>query len=207
MVRSDARIKHFGRDAPICREMSGVTSAYVLVRGGARRHVSPSQSATTGGGRTRRTPEETKEMSKDHVEDGPEGAGAAPHVLVIDKDEAYGARLAAALDLQGCRTLHCATVDAYLDLNCPVRMDVVILEVDPADPSCLDHVVALRSYVGEGPGTRIVAVSSFASAAFSALLERRGADTHMMRFRGPEAMAAALDGEIRQHLGWNGLPI
>jgi len=123
-----------------------------------------------------------------------------PHVLVIHKDEAYGQSIAAALSELSMCSKHIRTIDAFLDLNCRVRVDLVALEIDVLDPNSLDCLRLARTHFGEGPGTRIVALTDFAPGALSSLLEQRGADAHVIRQRDATAMAIILAPEIRTQL-------
>ncbi|WP_299734030.1 hypothetical protein [uncultured Tateyamaria sp.] len=130
-----------------------------------------------------------------------------PHVLVVEQDSDYGHMLVAELQDRSIRAKHIQTVDAFLDLNCRERVDLVSLEIDAMDPNTLDNIKLLRTHFGEGPGTRIVATSSFLPGAFPFLVEQRGADRCMAKPREPEVMAAALETELRKQMkskekGW-----
>lgn len=123
-----------------------------------------------------------------------------PHVLVVDKDADYAQMLVNELQSRSVRAKPTTTVDAFLDLNCRDRVDLVSLEIDAMDPHTLDNIRLLRTYFGEGPGTRIVASSSFMPGAFSFLVEQRGADTCIAKRRAPRAMADALENELRKKI-------
>ena len=123
-----------------------------------------------------------------------------PLVLVVELDSDYGRLLVSKLKNRCIRAKHTRTVDAFLDLNCRERVDLVSLEVDAMDPDTLDNIKLLRTHFGEGPGTRIVASSSFMPGAFSNLVEQRGADTCVAKLPEVEAMASALEIELRNQM-------
>ena len=119
-----------------------------------------------------------------------------PHVLVVAQDADYGQLLVIELQSRSIRANHTRTVDAFLDLNSRERVDLVSLEIDVMDPETLEDIKLLRTHFGEGPGTRIVASSSFLPGAFPVLVEQRGADTCMAKLTEPNAMADALEVEL-----------
>jgi len=123
-----------------------------------------------------------------------------PHVLVVEQDKEYGRLLVNALKTRAIRAKHTATVDAFLDLNCRERVDLVSLDIDAMDPDTLDNIRLLRTHFGEGPGTRIVASSRFMPGAFPVLVEQRGADICMTKPREPDAMAEVLEAELRRQM-------
>ncbi|MEL7381917.1 MAG: hypothetical protein AAFY73_15320 [Pseudomonadota bacterium] len=120
-----------------------------------------------------------------------------PHVLVVEQDVDYGQSLLQELRSRSIRAKHMLNVDAFLDLNCQERVHLVSLDIDAIDPANLDSIVLLRTHFGEGPGTRIVASSRFMHGAFAMLLEKRGADKSIAKPTAPEALAAALEAELR----------
>ena len=123
-----------------------------------------------------------------------------PHVLVVEQDANYGQLLVGELQNRSIRAKHTQTVDAFLDLNCRVRVDLVSLEIDAMDPDTLDNIKLLRTHFGEGPATRIVASSSFLPGAFPVLVEQRGADKCMTKLQEPCAMADALESALRRQM-------
>jgi len=123
----------------------------------------------------------------------------APHVLIVDRDEGFGTMVASALSARSICAKHFRTVDDFLDLNCQARVDLVGLEVDAMDPQTLDNLRLLRTHFGEGPGTRIVAATSYAPASFPHLLEQRGADACIAKVRDPVALAEALANQLSSH--------
>ena len=122
-----------------------------------------------------------------------------PHALVVDRDEVFGANVVNAMRARGICAKHSRTVDDFLDLNCRARVDLVGLEVDAMDPQTLDNLLLLRTHFGEGPVTRIVAAASFAPGSFPHLVEQRGADACISRRQSPQAMAEALETQLRKH--------
>lgn len=121
-----------------------------------------------------------------------------PHVLVVDRDEGYGNALVAALRARDMCAIRTSSVDDFLDLNCRLRVDLVCLEVDVLDPFTLDNLCLLRTHFGEGPSTRIVAVTSFAPHAFPHLLQQRGADDHLSKSAKHDGMAEQIETQIRK---------
>ena len=111
--------------------------------------------------------------------------------------------LVSELRSRSIRAKHTKTVDAFLDLNCRERVDLVSLEIDAMDPDTLDNIRLLRTHFGEGPGTRIVASAGFTPGAFAILAEQRGADTSIAKRRDLHAMADALEVEIRNQMKSN----
>lgn len=124
-----------------------------------------------------------------------------PHILVVDKDENYGKSIVAALREQSICAKHSRTVDAFLDLNCSARVDLVLLGIDATDPDTLDDLLVLRTNFGEGPGTRIVAALSLAPSSFPHLVEQRGADICILRQDVPEIMVTAVKTELSRRIG------
>ena len=118
------------------------------------------------------------------------------HVLVVDKDPEFGQALSALIAGEHVRSKHSESVDAFLDSGCRARIDLVLLEIDVFDPAALDDLRLLRTHFGEGPNTRIVAVTAFAPAEFPRFLQQWGADTHLPRLHNPESMQAAISAEI-----------
>ena len=95
-------------------------------------------------------------------------APCVAYVLVVEKDDDYAQLLVSELQRRSVRAKHTKTVDDFLDLNCRNRVDLVSLEIDALDPETLDNIKLLRTHFGEGPGTRIVASSSFCSVRSAA---------------------------------------
>ena len=72
-----------------------------------------------------------------------------PHVLVVEQDRSYGQLLVSKLRERSVRAKHTETVDAFLDLNCRERVDLVSLEIDAMDPDTHDNIKLLRTHFGE----------------------------------------------------------
>lgn len=135
-------------------------------------------------------------MSEPTIQEVPHKGCRKPHVLVVDCDEDYAWSIVSALRECAICSKSTRTVDAFLDLHCQARVDLVLLEVDPLDPEGLDHLRSLRTYFGEGPGTRIVATSIYAPTSFQYLAGQRGADTHTLKKRDPNDMVAVIKAEL-----------
>lgn len=123
-----------------------------------------------------------------------------PHVLVVDRDSEYGHQLASTLRGLSVRVKQTETVDAFLDMNCMERVDLVLMEIDPMDPDALENIQLLRTHFGEGSGTRIVASSDFTPGAFPTLVEQRGADVFLAKNGDPDGMAVSIANEIHKQL-------
>lgn len=108
----------------------------------------------------------------------------------------YGHVLVTELQIRSIRAKHTQTVDEFLDLNCRERVHLVSVAINVLDTDTLDNIKLLRTHFGEGPGTRIVATSSFMPGATPIIVEQRGADKCMTKPREPEVMAAALEAEL-----------
>ena len=141
-----------------------------------------------------------RNMSDQDYQNEPDKTRLKPRVLVVDRDEDYGQSVVACLGESSICARCTQTVDAFLDLNFRKRIDLVLIEVDALDPESLDNLRILRTHFGEGPGTRIVAASTFVPDALSMLVEQRGADQHMVRKTRPQEMAAAVKIELSKQL-------
>lgn len=145
-------------------------------------------------------PLEDQLLAKAVKPEAPSWDRCVPHVLVVGQDRDYGHLLVSELRNRSIRAKHTGTVDEFLDLNCWEQVDLVFLEIDAMDPDTLDNIKLLRTYFGEGPGTRIVASSNFMPGAFPNLVEQRGADTCIAKLRDAEAMVSALESELRKQM-------
>lgn len=99
-----------------------------------------------------------------------------PAVLLIDPDASPTGILARMLETAGADLSLTPSVSAFLDDYPQRRLDLVLLDVDPADRDVLRDVLSLRAFFGEGPATRIVAIAPFAAPGIETLLLQAGCD-------------------------------
>jgi hypothetical protein len=105
-------------------------------------------------------------------------------VLIISQEILPESRLVGQLEDLKCPVRCYETVENFLDSYSIISHCLVLIDVDIFDPRALDDIAKLRMYFGEGPATKIIAMTSFSPGSFDQLLENAGCDISVKKTNG-----------------------